>query len=115
MKSMAVLFRSNSGAKPNAVKGFYTVLAMFLPLLVLTMLGQRAFGVLVLTGALLTSFGDIDTSYRIQSWSLGMTAAGGATECRCDVPGCAAGSCIDCWHAERFGVRADRSGAHAPG
>jgi uncharacterized membrane protein YccC len=69
MKRMAVLFRSNSGAKPNPVKGFYTALAMFLPLLVLTMLGQRAFGVLVMTGALLNSFGDIDTSYRIQAWS----------------------------------------------
>ncbi len=77
-KRMAVLFRSNSGAKPNPVKGFYTALAMFLPLLVLTMLGQRAFGVLVMTGALLTSCGDIDTSYRIQAWSLGMTAVGGA-------------------------------------
>lgn len=64
MKSMAVLFRSNSGAKPNPVKGFSTALAMFLPLLVLTKHGQRAFGVLVMTGALLTSFGDIDTSYR---------------------------------------------------
>src|SRR5258708_11129476 len=75
---MAVLFRSNSGAKPNPVKGCSTALAMVLPLLVLTMLGQRAFGVLVMTGALLTSFGDIDTSYRIQAWSLGMTAVGGA-------------------------------------
>jgi uncharacterized membrane protein YccC len=78
MKRMAVLFRSNSGAKPNPVKGFYTALAMFLPLLVLTMLGQSAFGVLVMTGALLTSFGDIGTSYRAQAWSLGMTAVGGA-------------------------------------
>ena len=78
MKRMAVLFRSNSGARPNLVKGFYTALAMFLPLLVLTMLGQSAFGVLVMTGALLTSFGDIGTSYRIQAWSLGMTAVGGA-------------------------------------
>src|SRR5260221_3468269 len=78
MKRMAVLFRSNSGAKPNPVKGFYTALAMFLPLLVLTMLGQSAFGVLVMTGALLTSFGDIGTSYRTQGWSLGMTAVGGA-------------------------------------
>src|SRR5260370_12069007 len=39
----------------------------------------------------------------------------GATECRCDVPGCAAGRCIDSWHAERFGVRSDRSGDHGPG
>jgi len=73
---MAVHFRSNSGAKPNPVKGFYTALAMFLPLLVLTMFGQSAFGVLVMTGALLTSFGDIGTSYRTQAWSLGMTALG---------------------------------------
>src|SRR6266571_1576876 len=78
MKRMAVHFRSNSGAKPNPVKGFYTALAMFLPLLVLTMFGQSAFGVLVMTGALLTSFGDIGTSYRIQAWTLGMTAIGGA-------------------------------------
>src|SRR5437588_4656150 len=75
---MAVPFRSSSGAKPNPVKGFYTALAMFLPLLVLTMLGQNAFGVLVMTGALLTSFGDIGTSYRTWAWSLLMTAAGGA-------------------------------------
>ena len=77
MERMAVLFRSNSGAKPNPVKGFYTALAMFLPLLVLTMLGQRAFGVLVMTGALLTSFGDPGTSSRKQAWLLGMTAVGG--------------------------------------
>ncbi len=77
MERMAVLFRSNSGAKPNPVKGFYTALAMFLPLLILTMLGQSAFGVLVMTGALLTSFGDVGTSYRTQAWSLGMTAVGG--------------------------------------
>src|SRR6266700_4153396 len=76
MKRMAVHFRSNSGAKPNPVKGFYTALAMFLPLLVLTMFGQSAFGVLVMTGALLTSFGDIGTSYRTQAWSLGITALG---------------------------------------
>jgi uncharacterized membrane protein YccC len=75
---MAVLFRSTSCAKPNPVKGFYTALAMFLPLLVLTMHGQHAFGVLVMTGALLTSFGDVGTSYRTRAWSLGMTAVGGA-------------------------------------
>jgi len=42
------------------------------------MLGQSAFGVLVMTGALLTSFGDVGTSSRTQAWSLGMTAVGGA-------------------------------------
>ena len=78
MERMALLFRSNSDAKLNPVKGFYTALAMFLPLLVLTMLGQSAFGALVMTGALLTSFGDVGTSPRTQAWSLGMTAAGGA-------------------------------------
>src|SRR5215469_15884480 len=78
MERMAVLFRSNSGAKLNPVKGFYTALAMFLPLLVLTILGQRAFGVLVMTGALLTSFGNPGASYRTQAWSLGMIAVGGA-------------------------------------
>jgi Fusaric acid resistance protein-like len=78
MERMAVLFRSNSGATPNPVKGFYTALAMFLPLLILTMLGQHAFGVLVMTGALLTSFGDLGTSSHTQAWSLGMTAVGGA-------------------------------------
>ncbi|GHO56176.1 FUSC family protein [Ktedonobacter robiniae] len=78
MERMAVLFRSNPGAKPNSVKGFYIALAMFLPLLVLTLLGQRAFGVLVMTGALLTSFGDVGTSSRTQAWLLGMTAVGGA-------------------------------------
>ena len=77
MERMTILFRSNSGAKPNPVKGLYTALAMFLPLLVLTMLGQSAFGVLVMTGALLTSFGDVGTSYRTRAWSLGMTAVGG--------------------------------------
>src|SRR5260370_8952517 len=78
MKRMAVILRSNSGAKPNPVKGFCTGVAMVLPLLVLTKHGQSAFGVLVMTGALLTSFGDIGTSYRTQTWSLGMTAVGGA-------------------------------------
>jgi hypothetical protein len=51
MERMAVFFRSDPSAKPNPVKGFSTALAMFLPLLVLTILGQRAFGVLVMTGA----------------------------------------------------------------
>ncbi|GHO63580.1 hypothetical protein KSC_024720 [Ktedonobacter sp. SOSP1-52] len=78
MERIAVLFRSNYGAKLNPVKGFSTALAMFLPLLVLTILGQRTFGVLVMTGALLTSFGNVGTSSRTQAWSLGMTAVGGA-------------------------------------
>jgi hypothetical protein len=73
MERIAVLFRSNSSTKPNPVKGFYTALAMFL-----TLLGQRAFGVLVMTGALLTSFGDIGTSYRTRARLQGMTAVGGA-------------------------------------
>ena len=77
MERMAVLFRSNSGAKPNPVKGFYTALAMFLPLLVLSILGQRAFGVLVMTGALLTSFGDVGTWSRTQARLLGMIAVWG--------------------------------------
>src|SRR5260370_644270 len=74
---MGVLFRSKPGAKGNPVKGFYTALAMFLPLLVLTMLGQSAFGGLVMIGALLTSFGDVGTSSRTRAWSLFMTAIGG--------------------------------------
>src|SRR5260370_7830242 len=78
MKRMAVILRSNSGAKPNPVKGFYTAVAMLLALVGLSKHGQSAFGVLVMTGALLTSFGDIGTSYRTQTWSLGMTAVGGA-------------------------------------
>ncbi len=77
MERMAGLFRSNPGAKPNPVKGFYTALAMFLPLLVLSMLGQSAFGGLVMNGALLTSFGDAGTSSRTRAWSLFMTAIGG--------------------------------------
>jgi hypothetical protein len=51
---------------------------MFLPLLVLTILGQRAFGVLVMTGALLTSFGDVGTPSCTRAWLLAMTAVGGA-------------------------------------
>jgi len=78
MERIAVLFRNNSGARPNPVKGFYIALAMFLPLLVLTMLGQRALGALVMTGALLTSFGGVGASSRTQAWSLGITAVGGA-------------------------------------
>ncbi len=77
MERIAVLFRNNSGAKLHPVKGFYTALAMFLPLLVLTMLGQRAFGVLVMTGALITSCGDVGTSPRTQARLLGMVAVGG--------------------------------------
>ncbi len=77
MERMAGLFRSNPGAKPNPVKGFYTALAMFLPLLVLSMLGQSAFGGLVMNGALLTAFGDVGTSSRTRAWWLFMTAIGG--------------------------------------
>src|SRR5260370_42256219 len=50
---------------------------MFLPLLVLTMLGQSAFGGLVMIGAWLTSFGDVGTSSRTRAWSLFMPAIGG--------------------------------------
>lgn len=75
---MTVLFRGNADARLNPVKGFSTALAMFLPLLVLTILGQRAFGVLVMTGALLTSFGDVGTFPRTQARLLGMIAVGGA-------------------------------------
>jgi uncharacterized membrane protein YccC len=75
---MTVLFRGNSGARLNPVKGFSTALAMFLPLLVLTISGQRAFGVLVMIGALLTSFGDIGALPRTQARLLGMIAVGGA-------------------------------------
>lgn len=78
MERMAVFFRNNPSVRLHPVKGFYTALAMFLPLLVLSILGQRAFGVLVMTGALLTSFGDVGTSFRTRAWSLGMTAVGGA-------------------------------------
>jgi cytochrome P450 / NADPH-cytochrome P450 reductase len=35
MERIAVLFRSRPGGKPNPVKGFYTALAVFLPLIVL--------------------------------------------------------------------------------
>src|SRR5258708_15579170 len=77
MERMAGLFRSNPGAKPNPVKGFYTALAMLLPLLVRSMLGQSAFGGLVMIGALLTAFGDVGTSSRTRAWSLFMTAMGG--------------------------------------
>lgn len=75
---MTVLFRRNADARLNPVKGFYTTLAMFLPLVVLTILGQRAFGVLVMTGALLTSFGEAGTSSHTQARLLGMIAVGGA-------------------------------------
>lgn len=75
---MTVLFRNNADARLNPVKGFSTALAMFLPLLVLTILGQRAFGVLVMTGALLTSFGDVGTCSRTRARVLGMIAVGGA-------------------------------------
>jgi uncharacterized membrane protein YccC len=75
---MMVLFRGNADAKLNPVKGFSTALAMFLPLLALTILGQRTFGVLVMTGALLTSFGDVGAFLCTQAWLLGMIAVGGA-------------------------------------
>ena len=35
MERRAVLFRSTPGAKPNPIKGCYTALAIFLPLIVL--------------------------------------------------------------------------------
>lgn len=78
MERMALLFRSNPDARPNPVKGFSTALAIFLPLLILTMLGQSAFGILAMTGALFTSFGDVGKSARTQAWSMGITAVGGA-------------------------------------
>jgi hypothetical protein len=37
MERIAVLFRSNPGTKPNPVKGFYTALAIFLPLIICCM------------------------------------------------------------------------------
>ena len=78
MERIAALFRRKPGTRPNPVKGFYTALAMFLPLIVLSMLGQSAFGGLVMFGALITSFGDVGTSSRMQVRALGVTAVGGA-------------------------------------
>src|SRR6185312_11919847 len=78
MERISVLFRSNPEAKPNPVKGFYTAIAVFLPLIVLAMLGQRAFGAQVMFGTLIASFGNIGTSYRTQARSIGATAICGA-------------------------------------
>jgi hypothetical protein len=78
MKRSAVLFHSTPGARPNPVKGGYTALAIFLPLIVLNMLGQAAFGGQVMFGALLTAFGDPGTSSRIQAKALLVVAIGGA-------------------------------------
>src|SRR5258708_25749454 len=66
MKRSAVLFRSTPGARPNPVKGGYTALAIFLPLIVLTMLAQVAFGGQVMFVALLTAFGYVRTSSPMQ-------------------------------------------------
>jgi hypothetical protein len=78
IERIALLFRNKPDRKLDPVKGAYTALALFLPLIVLAKLGYSEFGVLVLLGALLTSFGDIATSYRLQMLALGITAAGGA-------------------------------------
>jgi uncharacterized membrane protein YccC len=78
MKRSAVLFRSAPGARPNPVKGCYTALAIFLPLIVLSMLGHVAFGAQVMLGALLTAFGDVGTSSRMQAKILLVIAVGGA-------------------------------------
>jgi Fusaric acid resistance protein-like len=77
IERMAVLFRSKPDSKLNPVKGIYTALAIFLPLIILARLGYNEFGVLVMLGALLTSFGDVGRSYHIQARSMGMTAIGG--------------------------------------
>jgi hypothetical protein len=78
MKRSAVLFRSTPGAKLNPVKGGYTALAIFLPLIFLSMLGKGAFGGQVMFGALLTAFADPGPSSRIQAKVLLMIAVGGA-------------------------------------
>lgn len=78
MKRSAVLFRSTPGARPNPVKGAYTALAIFLPLIILGMRGHVAFGGQVMFGALLTAFGDVGTSSRMQAKVLLVIAVGGA-------------------------------------
>lgn len=77
IERIAILFRSKPDSKLNPVKGIYTALAIFLPLIILIWFGYGKFGVLVMLGALLTSFGDVGTSYRTQARSMGITAAGG--------------------------------------
>ncbi len=78
MEGRAVLFRRTPGARPNPVRGCYTALAMFLPLIALAMLGHVAFGGQVMFGALLTAFGDVGTSSRMRTKILLEVAVGGA-------------------------------------
>lgn len=78
MKRSAVLLHSAPDARPNPVKGCYTALAMFVPLIVLGMFGHVAFGGQVMFGALLTAFGDPGTSSRMQAKILLVIAVGGA-------------------------------------
>ncbi|GHO99965.1 hypothetical protein KSF_100130 [Reticulibacter mediterranei] len=78
MKRSAVLFQSTPGARLNPVKGCYTALALFLPLVVLGLLGHVAFGGQVMFGALLTAFGNVGPFSRMQAKSLLMIAVGGA-------------------------------------
>src|SRR5690348_12218037 len=78
MERRAEIFRSTPGARLNPVKGCYTALALFLPLIVLALLGHVAFGGLVMFGTLLTAFGDPGTSSRMQAKILLVIAVGGA-------------------------------------
>jgi len=78
MERRAALFRSTPGARPNPVKGCYTALALFLPLIILAQFGHVAFGGQVMFGALLTAFGDPGTSSRMQAKILLVIAVGGA-------------------------------------
>jgi hypothetical protein len=78
MKRSAELFQSTPGARLNPMKGCYTALALFLPLIVLGLLGHMAFGGMVMFGALLTAFGDPGTSSRMQAKILLVVAVGGA-------------------------------------
>src|SRR6266700_4130118 len=78
MNRSGVLFRSTPGVRPNPVKGGYTALAIFLPLIVLSMLGHTAFGGQVMFGALLTAFADPGPPLRMQAKVLLVIAIGGA-------------------------------------
>lgn len=78
MKRSTILFQNTPGARLNPVKGCYTALAIFLPMIALGLLGHVAFGGLVMFGALLTAFGDPGTSSRVQAKILLVIAVGGA-------------------------------------
>lgn len=78
MNKMIAIFRIKPGTRLTPDRGAYTATAVFLPLLILVALNQREFAVMVMLGALLVAFANVNVPYKMRALLLGVATIGGA-------------------------------------